>query len=233
MSSHDDIERMIGDALRTDALPGDDDMLAKMIDRALDTPPPTPTWKIAGGSAVAAASAVLLFFSLHHPSEPPAPVPTPVVETIAPPPVVTIDPPKPIETAFVAPPPVVQLPSAAELFKRANDARHAGRDASAMSDYRTLQSTYPNSAEARASLVALGRLLLDKRADYAGALVQFDRYLAKDGSLKEEALIGRALALEHLGRKSEEEAAWHAVLDMYPDSIYAGEAHARLAVLSR
>jgi TolA-binding protein len=123
--------------------------------------------------------------------------------------------------------------TAAELFARANLARRRGDVNEAAHTYRDLQSTFPGSPEEIVSRVTLGRLLLDRLGDARGALVQFDSYLANPthGALREEALIGRALALGRLHRQAEEKGAWAALVAAYPKSAYAERARARLEEL--
>jgi TolA-binding protein len=123
--------------------------------------------------------------------------------------------------------------SAAELFARANLARRRGDVNEAAHLYRDLQSSFPGSPEEIVSRVTLGRLLLDRLGDARGALVQFDSYLANPthGALREEALIGRALALGRLHRQAEEKGAWAALVAAYPKSAYAERARARLEEL--
>jgi TolA-binding protein len=117
-----------------------------------------------------------------------------------------------------------------ELFARANAARRSGEVTRAAQLYRELQRTYPSSSEAALSRVTLGRLLLDRLGDPNGALAQFNAYLAGtgSGSLREEGLIGRALALARLGRTTEEQAAWRALLVYNPRTTYAEHAHKRI-----
>ncbi len=120
-----------------------------------------------------------------------------------------------------------------DLFARANAARRAGDVNEAAHLYRDLQRTFPGTAEELVSRVTLGRLLLDRLGDASGALILFDGYLANPShrGLREEALIGRALALGRLRRLTEERAAWTALLAAYPASAYAERARARLADL--
>jgi len=127
-------------------------------------------------------------------------------------------------------PPLTEPDACAEGFRRANQARRSGGADEAIRLYRTLQSICPGSKEEVSSRVLVGRLYLDRVADPRSALAAFDSYLAAGagGPLREEALIGRALALGKLNRSREEQAAWTALLTAYPDSIYAEKAKARL-----
>jgi len=123
--------------------------------------------------------------------------------------------------------------SAADLFARANLARRKGEPQEAAHLYRELQRAFPGSSEEFVSRVSLGRILLDRLGDAGGALVQFDSYLANPShrNLRQEALIGRGLALGRLGRRNEERAAWNALLAAYPASAYSDRARARLVEL--
>jgi hypothetical protein len=120
-------------------------------------------------------------------------------------------------------------PTAADLFARANQLRRQDQAGEAATVYRELQRSFPGTAEEVASRVVLGRLLLDRLGDAHAALTQFDSYLAHPapGSLREEALIGRAIALGRLGRSAEERLAWSALLEAYPRSTYAPRARSR------
>jgi TolA-binding protein len=120
--------------------------------------------------------------------------------------------------------------TAGELFARANAARRSGEVTRAAQLYRELQRSYPSSSETALSRVTLGRLLLDRLGDPSGALAQFNAYLAGSGSgsLREEGLIGRALALARLGRTTEEQSAWRALLVYNPRTTYAEHAHKRI-----
>jgi len=120
--------------------------------------------------------------------------------------------------------------SAAELLARANAARGRGESRAAEQLYRTLQQQYPTSREQRVSRIALGRLLLDRLGNSRAGLAQFDYYLAHypDGTLAEEARVGRALALGQLGGRARERTAWQDLLEHHPSSPHAGRARKRL-----
>jgi hypothetical protein len=123
--------------------------------------------------------------------------------------------------------------SPGDLFSRANAARRSGHTREAARLYRELQREFPGSSEELVARVTLGRWMLDRLNDPAGALVRFDSYLANPvhTALREEALIGRALALGRLGRETEERGAWTAFLAAFPGSVYAERARGRLAIL--
>jgi hypothetical protein len=120
-----------------------------------------------------------------------------------------------------------------ELFARANAARREGKTREAARLYRQLQREFPGSSEELVSRVTLGRWMLDRLNDPSGALARFDSYLANPvhTALREEALIGRALALGRLGRETEERSAWAAFLAAFPGSVYAERARGRLEAL--
>jgi TolA-binding protein len=116
----------------------------------------------------------------------------------------------------------------AELFDREAAARRGGDYGRAVDLDRDLEARYPTSREAQVSRAIMGRLLLD-RGDPAGALAKFQDYLAAgSGQLAEEAMVGRATALERLGKPEEAARAWGALVAAFPDSPYAAHARARL-----
>jgi hypothetical protein len=137
-----------------------------------------------------------------------------------------------IATAATSPPARVApaaMPSSAEaLFDSANAARRNGDTSTALARYDALDQQFPHTAEARLAKATTGKLLLD-RGDAAGALSRFDAYLASGASeLREEAMAGRATALERLGRRDDEVRAWAALLAAYPATPYAVHAKTRV-----
>jgi tetratricopeptide (TPR) repeat protein len=120
--------------------------------------------------------------------------------------------------------------TASLLFAKANVAQRDGAASDAARLYTELERSFPGAPEELVARVLLGRLLLDRLDDARAALAQFDSYLANPDhdALGEEALIGRALALERLGRHGEERSAWEVLLGAYPRSSYAEPARTRL-----
>jgi TolA-binding protein len=136
-----------------------------------------------------------------------------------------------LETASRVAPAPSRLDPAAALFADANRARRDGNADRAVSLYRALQSRYPSSAESALSRALLAQLLLDRGSPEA-ALSGFDRYLAADAPvLNAEALVGRARALEQLGKSAQAAAAWRDVQSRFPGSVHARLAATRLAAL--
>ena len=107
------------------------------------------------------------------------------------------------------------------LFEHANSARRQRSLAKAGVLYRRLQSRFPHSPEARLSLVLSARMWLDA-GDNGAALSGFEAYLAtSEQSLREEAMAGRALALQRLGRTRASERALDQLQQRYPHSAHA------------
>lgn len=117
--------------------------------------------------------------------------------------------------------------TAGALFERGEKLRREGRASAAIAIYRRLQATFPETPEARLSFAFAGQLLLGQKRP-GDALAQFDRHLKAGGEVGEEALAGRATALEELRRTADAIAAWKSLLARYPGSVYAGRARARL-----
>jgi TolA-binding protein len=153
-----------------------------------------------------------------------------------------------VEAPPVAPPPAivparaprgrieVRIPGTAQsaeaLFAEANSARRAGQYSLALRRYAELRHAYPGSREELTARVVVGDLMLAE-GSAREALSSFDSYLAAsaDGTLAEEARVGRALALQRLGRRDEERAAWTQVLRKHPDSVQGARARSRLEEL--
>jgi hypothetical protein len=119
------------------------------------------------------------------------------------------------------------------LFSRANAARRARDYGTAATLYDELGRRFGGTREELLARVTYGTLLLDVLGQPQRALGLFDSYLAaaRGGTMAEEALVGRAVALGRLGRPVEERAAWHALLAEFPDSAHAERARRRLAEL--
>jgi hypothetical protein len=120
----------------------------------------------------------------------------------------------------------------AALLRQANRARSGGQIDRAVMLLKELQAKFGNSPEAHVSSVSLGKLLM-LSSSHGAALLQFTRYLERSGPLEEEALVGRAQALQGLGRGGEERATWQRLLARFPSSVYAAAARERLVALSK
>jgi TolA-binding protein len=154
---------------------------------------------------------------LKNVDEPPVPVSEPPTPIAAPP-----------EPMAVARAMTSEQQSPSALFDAANDARRRGDYARAIELNRRLEERFPESREAHLSLATVGRLLLD-RGDLGSALASFDAYQKRGhGDLDEAAMVGRAMALDRLGRGSDGRRAWQELLTSFPSSPYAGHARARL-----
>jgi tetratricopeptide (TPR) repeat protein len=215
--------------------------LSRMVSAAVAERTPRPHRRrklapivLAALALLATASAAALYRSAQHEPAPlMAPAFHPVLDSVldsvnsvkAEP---TAAPSARVEADAPAAPSASAAPPASELFAAANQARRRGQRDEALRLYRELARRYPDSPEAQLSNATVGRMLLDGDNPQA-ALDAFDRYLAQGGNLSEEALVGRALALQKLGRQAEERAAWEALLRAHPSSIHAARARARLA----
>jgi TolA-binding protein len=136
-------------------------------------------------------------------------------------PPVAIDPFEGLPAPLSLPPPAPSPENAATLFARALAERQAGRAPAAIATFRELQREFADSSEATVALVSLGDLLLESRLP-AEALAYFQAYLrrAPSGTLAPEAWIGKARALDALGRPSEAQAAWNEIARRFPDARY-------------
>lgn len=122
---------------------------------------------------------------------------------------------------------------AALLLGRAEAAESGGRLAEASRLYRELGRRFSGTREEIVARALHGQLLLDRLINPTRALALFQGYLDAEpaGALAEEARLGRARALERLGRSGDERTAWVELLRAHPRSVHAPAARARLAAL--
>jgi TolA-binding protein len=134
-----------------------------------------------------------------------------------------------------APSPALAKPSlksrplslASDLLKHATEARAQGNAEEALTLFRQLQRDFPASREALISRISAAKLLL-QQGRAADAVKQYDAYLASGGILNEDALYGRARALEAAGRRADAKATWRDLLSNYPGSVYERSARQKL-----
>ena len=123
----------------------------------------------------------------------------------------------------------------ASLLRQAREARASGDRTRAIALYQRIEQRFEGSPSAAVAEIAVGTLLLEEQSDggRSAALAEFDHYLASEpgGALREEALVGRARALESLGERAKALAAWRSFLDLYPRSLQASAARSHLAAL--
>jgi TolA-binding protein len=93
-----------------------------------------------------------------------------------------------------------------------------------------LEAIDPSAMPRAAELYVIRGELRQRTKDHRRALEDFDKAMVASGSseIEEQAMIGRASALEHLGRPSEARAALDAYLERHPDGRYAKSARASL-----
>jgi anti-sigma factor RsiW len=206
-----------------------------------------PRWLRLAAAGVLLASVTATAAIIGRKVSSPAPALSPVFRTaeppaarVAPPPVPALaDVPGPAESPRPSnlPPRAASVRAAvtaAALFERAGKLRRGGRAEAAIAGYRRLQEAFPDARETRLSFTLTGQLLLE-RGRPNDALAQFERHSKIGeigGDVGEEALVGRAAALEQLHRTADAIAAWKSLLERYPGSVYAGRARARLIQLN-
>ncbi len=159
----------------------------------------------------------------------PAPAPVVVAASPAEAPPVASTPPARVVRAHVEAPPTL---TADALFADANRARRAGDYPRALRRYAELRRAYPGSRPEMTARVVVGDLQLEE-GPAREALASFDSYLAANpqGTLAEEARVGRAVSLMRLGRRDEEREAWSQLLREHPNSVQRERAERRLAEL--
>ena len=122
-------------------------------------------------------------------------------------------------------------PSADALLREAQDAMAAKDSAGAIRKYGALLRKHPQSPEARAARVTLGRLELNA-GNAKLALAHYDTYLSGSGGpMRREAELGRIDALRKLGRAEDERRAIEAFLGDHPSTVHATRLRARLEAL--
>jgi TolA-binding protein len=207
-------------------------------------------WAVAGVLMFAATGATASFWSVRHaivsrllvktPSQAPVPAAEPranhvqkmtnpprVEFTLPPVEVAPLPASKANSSARAKPAEEAQVTTPEQLYAAANEARrHDPAEATKL--YHQLQQQFPGTREEINSRFTLARFLLDRGEDPAQALALFTRYLAANGTLAEEARLGRATALGRLGRTQEERQAWQELLAFHPNSIHAERARRRL-----
>ena len=208
-------------ALAASSTPDPNDPPAPIAEEVAPALTAIPAAAVTAVTAVTTAAAAFAATPAHPAALTPSPSPAVGIATSA----TSLPAPAP------APAPVAPAPapsSASALFDSANAARRSGDTSTALARYDALDRQFPQTAEARLSKATTGKLLLD-RGDAAGALARFDAYLASGASeLREEAMAGRATALERLGRGDDEVRAWAALLAAYPGTPYALHAKTRV-----
>lgn len=112
-------------------------------------------------------------------------------------------------------------PEPGQLLARAQAMRAQGNYKECARLYRTLDTHFPGSEEARVSLVALGELELHELRQPAAALDAFAAYLQAGGPLVREARYGKIRALRALHHDIEADSEVAAFLRDYPTSVQA------------
>lgn len=124
-----------------------------------------------------------------------------------------------------------KTPSIRELMRTAREQKANGDWPGAASSYQELIRRFPNSDEARTSMVSLAQMQLTHLGNPNGALVQFSRYLSRPGPLTQEALYGKAEAFRAMGNIANERQTLEQFLRKYPKGLYAVSVSKRLRQL--
>lgn len=126
-------------------------------------------------------------------------------------------------------------PTLTDLLEKARGCRKSKDWKCAAKAYQLIRTEYAERPEAVTVLVPLAQIELAHLEQADGALAHFDLYLQKrpEGNLAQEALLGKARALQALGRTTEEVAALELFLDLYPASVQASSVQSRLDVLGQ
>ena len=128
---------------------------------------------------------------------------------------------QPLRDPHLAPAGTPPTRDATDALLEAQGLREQQRWTSAAAAYEELIRVHPSSAEARVARVSLGTIQLNHLGLPESALAAFDGYLASDpdGTLAEEASLGRAMALQAMGQQEEAIAAFERFLANHPSSM--------------
>lgn len=107
------------------------------------------------------------------------------------------------------------------LLAKAQSLRARGQYKSCAQLYRRLWSEFPDSEEAKVSMISLGELELVRTSNPAAALDAFNAYLRLGGPLDREARFGKIRALRALDRRVEAGAETARFIRDYPSSMQA------------
>ncbi len=123
--------------------------------------------------------------------------------------------------------------TASQWFEKAQKFSKAEKWQLAAQAYQELIKRFPASNVSRTSRVSLGYLQLQKLSTPKSALRSFNDYLNDpgSGSLTEEALYGKALALKALGQTTSEVRVLKILIKRFPLSFQAPAARKRLELL--
>lgn len=236
------------------ALPGDELLVARLAARAAEAAGARrrvrwPAFAAAAAVLVALSAFASIRYLAHSRRVPPgsrvaagATAPPPVVADSSPPVAATVPPaitPVPdasrraVETKNSRR--TAAAPNIERLLADARRARMAGDGERARALYARLARLAPGTPAAAVAEMGIGLILVERPGpeNARAALEGFDRYLAAapDGALREEAIAGRARALDTLGERAQAAAAWRQLLDDYPLSVQAPLARRRLETL--
>jgi hypothetical protein len=134
------------------------------------------------------------------------------------------------EPRAAAPAAPVKRTGPEEMLRKANDlrAKHHWLDATQL--YEQTMRAFPDRAEAYSASVAAALLRLDHLGDPRGALRLFSSAVRArpEGALSEEARWGRIESYRALGDRSSETTSLREFVSLYPNSLLAPRARARL-----
>jgi len=117
-----------------------------------------------------------------------------------------------------------------DMLQKANDLRAQHQWFAATQVYEQTIRTFPNRAEAYSATVAAAVLRLDQLGDARAALDLFSSAIRARprGALSEEARWGIVQSYRSLGDRASERARLQEFVTLYPQSLQAARAHARL-----